>query len=84
MSKNAHVYTSTMPPEAPMIKDMIEFGVLHPIDAAQVDILFAGEGPDMRFVEVHDTDGNSVRIGSWHSDGEFQRLTCTVLFEDGD
>ena len=31
----------------------------------EVDILFSGSGPHLEFVEVEDSDGNSVKIGEW-------------------
>lgn len=37
-------------------------------------IRFAGEGPDMQFVDVENKDGESIDVGGWEKDGEYQLL----------
>jgi len=30
-----------------------------------INIIFAAEGPSLRFIEVEDDDGNSISVGDW-------------------
>ncbi|HQE50275.1 MAG TPA: hypothetical protein PKV93_13110 [Fervidobacterium sp.] len=42
-----------------------------------IRILFAGECPNLEFVEVEDGNGKSVRIGKWTQEGEYSVLNIT-------
>ena len=36
----------------------------------EIDIVFSGEGPDLRFVEVESPPGHSIRFGNWVDRGD--------------
>ena len=38
-----------------------------------------GEGPhDLVFIDVHDAEGKSIKVGTWAADGEYEQLTITA------
>jgi hypothetical protein len=46
----------------------------------KIQIVFAGDGPDLTFVEVEDRFGKSIRVGEWvtRADG-FHALELDVI-----
>jgi hypothetical protein len=43
-----------------------------------IRILFAGEFPNLEFVEVEDGNGKSVKVGEWTQEGEYYVLNITI------
>ncbi len=43
-----------------------------------IQIRFAGEGPDLTFVEVEDRQGRGLSVGTWEKDGEYHLLVIEI------